>query len=72
MLLKFMKISLNLNPFMQFFTALLTVLFIGLKLTGTVAWPWLWVLSPVIIWPGTYIVFFTILVLLALIIMPKK
>jgi hypothetical protein len=67
-----MKISLNLNLFMQFFTALLTVLFIGLKLTGTVAWSWLWVLSPVIIWPGTYIVFFTILVLLALIIMPKK
>jgi hypothetical protein len=67
-----MKISLNLNPFMQFFTTLLTVLFIGLKLTGTISWPWLWVLSPVIIWPGTYIVFFVILILIALLIMPKK
>ena len=67
-----MKISLNLNPFMQFFTTLLTVLFIGLKLTGAISWSWLWVLSPVIIWPGTYIVFFVILILLALLIMPKK
>lgn len=25
---------------------LLTVLFVGLKLTGYVAWPWLWVVSP--------------------------
>ena len=57
---------------MQFFTTLLTVLFIGLKLTGTISWPWLWVLSPVIIWPGTYIVFFVILILIALLIMPKK
>lgn len=28
------------------FTGLLTVLFIGLKLTGYIAWPWIWVLSP--------------------------
>ena len=28
------------------FTGLLTVLFIGLKLTNVIAWPWLWVLSP--------------------------
>lgn len=28
------------------FTGLLTVLFIGLKLTGNISWPWLWVLSP--------------------------
>ena len=67
-----MKISLNLNPFMQFFTTLLTVLFIGLKLTENISWPWLWVFLPVIIWPGTYIVFFVILILLALLIMPKK
>jgi hypothetical protein len=25
------------------FTSLLAVLFIGLKLTGYIAWPWLWV-----------------------------
>ena len=28
------------------FVNLLTVLFIGLKLTGHIAWAWLWVLSP--------------------------
>jgi hypothetical protein len=28
------------------FTGLLTVLFIGLKLTGYITWPWVWVLSP--------------------------
>lgn len=26
---------------------LLTTLFVGLKLTGYIAWSWLWVLSPV-------------------------
>lgn len=26
---------------------LLTVLFIGLKLTGNINWSWLWVLSPI-------------------------
>ena len=31
---------------MRLFITLLTVLFIGLKLTGYVAWSWLWVLSP--------------------------
>lgn len=29
------------------FTGLLTVLFIGLKLTGYVSWSWWWVLSPI-------------------------
>jgi MFS superfamily sulfate permease-like transporter len=28
------------------FTGLLTLLFIALKLTGVIAWPWIWVLSP--------------------------
>jgi hypothetical protein len=28
------------------FPGALTVLFIGLKLTGFIAWSWLWVLSP--------------------------
>lgn len=31
----------------QILTPLLTVLFVGLKLTGYIAWPWLWVLAPV-------------------------
>ena len=26
--------------------SLLGVLFVGLKLTGHIAWPWIWVLSP--------------------------
>jgi hypothetical protein len=28
------------------FPSLLTVLFIGLKLTGHITWSWVWVLSP--------------------------
>jgi uncharacterized protein (DUF983 family) len=28
------------------FPGLLTVLFIGLKLTGNITWSWVWVLSP--------------------------
>lgn len=27
-------------------SGLLGVLFVGLKLTGYISWPWLWVLSP--------------------------
>ena len=37
------KVSINLTPPL---TTLLTVLFVGLKLTGYINWPWLWVLSP--------------------------
>lgn len=29
------------------FTGLLSLLFIALKLTGVIGWPWLWVLSPI-------------------------
>jgi hypothetical protein len=29
------------------FAGLLTVLFIALKLTGFIAWSWVWVLSPI-------------------------
>lgn len=29
------------------FLSLLTLLFIGLKLTGYITWSWLWVLSPI-------------------------
>jgi len=29
------------------FRSLLLILFIGLKLTGYIAWSWLWVLSPI-------------------------
>lgn len=30
----------------SFFTSALTILFIGLKLTGYLEWSWVWVLSP--------------------------
>ena len=30
-------------------STLLTVLFIGLKLTGYIAWSWWWVLSPMLL-----------------------
>ena len=36
------------------FAALLTLLFIALKLTGVIAWPWIWVLAP--IWIGAVLV----------------
>lgn len=29
------------------FVGLLTILFIGLKLTGFITWSWVWVLSPI-------------------------
>jgi len=37
------------------FIVLLTVLFIGLKLTGHVDWSWWWVLSP--LWIGVALIF---------------
>jgi hypothetical protein len=36
------------------FIGLLTILFIGLKLTGYIAWSWWWVLSP--LWIGFAVV----------------
>ena len=36
-------------------SALLTILFVGLKLTGQIDWSWLWVLSP--LWIAWAIVF---------------
>ena len=37
--------KVNVNASSTFVT-LLTILFIGLKLTGVITWSWLWVLSP--------------------------
>lgn len=48
------------------FAGLLTVLFIGLKLTGYIAWSWLWVLSPLWITAGIVIAFLAIILILAL------
>ena len=36
------------------FCGLLTVLFVGLKLTGYIGWSWFWVLSPIIL-PAIFI-----------------
>ena len=42
------------------FPGLLTVLFIGLKLTGYITWSWWWVLSPLWISALIALVFFAI------------
>jgi len=42
------------------FTGLLTIAFIVLKLTGTINWSWIWVLSP--IWIGALIAIVIVLV----------
>lgn len=45
------------------FGGLLTVLFVGLKLTGYIAWSWWWVLSP--LWlPAALIIGFLLLVVI--------
>lgn len=46
------------------FGGLLTVLFIGLKLTGHISWSWWWVLSP--IWIGFVVLALVIVVALSL------
>lgn len=38
------------------FFGLLTILFIALKLTGYIDWPWIWVLSPMLISITTVVV----------------
>ena len=34
------------------FVSLLTLLFIGLKLTGYITWSWWWILSPILVATG--------------------
>ncbi len=46
------------------FVGLLTVLFVALKLTGVIAWPWLVVLSPILL--SVVIAVVVLVVLLAL------
>ena len=50
------------------FFGLLTILFVGLKLTGYITWSWLWVLSPlwipfavvfgILVFAGLFYIFF--------------
>ena len=51
------------------FPGLLTVLFVGLKLTGHITWPWVWVLSP--LWISA-LLGLTILAFVFIIILLKK
>jgi len=45
------------------FAGLLTVLFVGLKLTGHITWPWIWILSPLWI---SFLIFIGFLILLGI------
>lgn len=47
------------------FFGLLAILFIALKLTGYITWPWVWVLAP--IWGGfaIFLVLLTFLIIMA-------
>ena len=43
------------------FVGLLTILFIGLKLTGYITWSWIWVLAP--IWISIVVVVIIIIII---------
>ena len=49
------------------FLGLLAILFIGLKLTGYITWPWIWVLAP--LWGGLilWFIFFVITLIVLLV-----
>lgn len=42
------------------FCGALTILFVALKLTGVISWPWLWVWSPLLISYAVFILLFII------------
>lgn len=46
------------------FLGWLTILFIGLKLTGYIAWSWFWVLSPLIFVIGIILIILILIVIL--------
>lgn len=48
-------------------TGMLTVLFVGLKLTGYITWSWWWVLSPIWISLGVVTVVLIALAIIALV-----
>ena len=50
------------------FTGLLTVAFVVLKLTGVIAWSWLWVLAPLRISSALAILIIVIFLVVALIV----
>lgn len=52
------------------FAGLLTIVFIVLKLTGVIAWSWVWVLAP--LWVGAILFVAFFLLMLVLIIASQK
>ena len=48
----------------NFFLEGLTILFVGLKLTGVINWSWFWVLSPLIIQLVIAVILFLVFILL--------
>ena len=46
------------------FCGLLAIVFIALKLTGYIAWSWLWVLSPIWIPPAVVIAIAVLLIII--------
>jgi len=48
------------------FTGLLTILFVGLKLTDYIDWSWWWVLSPIWISAGLVLTILSIALVMAL------
>ena len=46
------------------FLGLLTLLFIGLKLTGYITWSWVWVLSPLWVPISIALIFFIFMIIL--------
>lgn len=57
------QMIINLTPPLS---TLLTILFIGLKLTGFITWSWIWVLSPIWLPFAVALSIFSILFILAL------
>jgi membrane protein YdbS with pleckstrin-like domain len=52
------------------FVGLLTILFIGLKLTGYINWSWWWILSP--LWIATGLTLLVLVVILIVIIIKQS
>jgi len=50
----------------------LQIVFIVLKLVGTISWSWLWVLSPTWIWLATVLVLSTLLATIQYLIIRKR
>lgn len=56
----------NNNSSFSNFLGMLTILFIGLKLTGFINWSWFWVLSPIIFPVIVVFIIFLIMLLISI------